>query len=89
MILSYAFMVRQEGAQAGEAGIDALHPSPLVGVGNLPADSLLLLHDLAGGSNPAPCSSSPASLLLLLVLLLLLLHFNLKQQVTEEYWQNC
>ena len=35
-------MVREEGAETGEPGVDALHAAPLVGVGNLPPDPLLL-----------------------------------------------
>ena len=35
-------MVREEGAEAGEAGVDALHAPPLVRVGDLAPDPLLL-----------------------------------------------
>lgn len=37
-------MVRQQRAQTLEAGVDALHAAPLVAVGDLPPDALLLLH---------------------------------------------
>ena len=39
-----ALVVRQQRAQVGEARVDALHAAPLVAVGDLAADSLLLLH---------------------------------------------
>ena len=40
-------MVREKCPEALEAGVDALHPPPLVGVGDLPPDSSLLVHALA------------------------------------------
>ena len=35
-------VVREDGAEGGEAGVDRLHPSPLVAVCNLPPDPFLL-----------------------------------------------
>lgn len=47
-----AVVVRQEGAQRLEAGVDALHPPTLVAVGDLSPDSLLLLHLRLGTRGP-------------------------------------
>ena len=41
-------MVRQKCSQVGKARVDALHAAPLVGVGDLPPDPLLLLHGDTG-----------------------------------------
>lgn len=50
-----ALQVRDEGPQAGEAGVDALHAAPLVAVGDLPSDALLiLLHGLGGRGQRGP-----------------------------------
>ena len=40
-------MVGEERPEALEPGVDALHPPPLVGVGNFPPDPALLVHALA------------------------------------------
>jgi hypothetical protein len=76
MICSYAFMMRKQGSQAGEASIDALHASPLVGVGDFPPDPLLLLHALAGLMVLAPAS--------LLLVFFFLLFNNLKRKKHEN-----
>lgn len=60
-------MVGEEGAQAAEARVDALHATPLVGVGDLPPDPFLLFHDLAGWTGAAR---------LVAILILFLLFFD-------------
>ena len=40
----FPLVLRQQGAQRLEAGVDALHAAALVAVGDLAPDALLLLH---------------------------------------------
>lgn len=54
----FALMMRQQGPQALKSGVDALHPPPLVRVGNLAPDSPLLVHVLSGFQQQGPAGTS-------------------------------